>query len=103
MTADPGQYTDCGLDSFGDKDGQGRLCSLASTATRAYVETKILVNVENLVQVEALYAEMFQLLKERYFGALFNKCTDWWNATAQLIYADYDVYVCLIRSVCTGA
>lgn len=102
MGGEQGQYTTSGLDSLGDKESQARVSSLASTATRAYVETKILVNVELLVQVEALYTEMLHLLKERFFGPLFNKCTDWWDATAQLVYTDYDVLPCSTHRDCTG-
>ena len=54
-------------------------------------ESKTLINLEHLLHIESIYADILQLLHDGNFTVLFNKCTEWWDVTAPLAALDYDV------------
>ncbi len=53
--------------------------SFVLPAARPTEET---VNLELLVGLEKLYTEVLRLMRDHVFDSLFNKCTEWWDATA---------------------
>jgi len=55
-------------------------------------EPKAVINLELLLHIEKLYEDIIELLKRRILGAIFNKCTEWWDVTAQLNFRDYGVF-----------
>lgn len=53
----------------------------------------ILINLEALVNIEQIFTDIIQCIKEQAFGTVFNKCTEWWDCSAQLKLNEYEVLI----------
>jgi hypothetical protein len=71
-----------------------------ATMKQLLLKPKVMINIEQLLQIENIYADIIQLLKENSFTSLFNRCTDWWDITAPLAALDYEVRVIHISRRC---
>jgi len=76
--------SDSPCNEFHSETSALHLSESASAASISCSETKIMLNLEFLVQVEGIFENIMKMIQNKNIDSIFNKCTEWWDETAKL-------------------